>query len=80
MKAHILVYLKDGVLNPEAKAIENALKSLDFASVQSVKMSKKITITLAHNDRQKAIKECEKMVQELLANTVIEDYNIEIEE
>lgn len=80
MKAHILVYLKDGVLNPEAKAIENALKSLDFTSVQSVKMSKKITIALTHNDKQKAIEECEKMAQELLANTVIEDYNIEIEE
>ncbi|MCE3036434.1 phosphoribosylformylglycinamidine synthase subunit PurS [Helicobacter sp. faydin-H20] len=80
MKAHIFIQLKDGVLNPEAKAIENALKTLGFSSFDSLEVSKKITINLTHNDKNKALEDAKKMSEELLANLVIEDFNIQIEE
>lgn len=80
MKAHIFVQLKDGVLDPQAKAIENALKSLGFKDIDSVSVSKKISITFMHNDRQKALQEATKMAQDLLANLVIEAFEIQIQE
>ncbi|WP_104697240.1 MULTISPECIES: phosphoribosylformylglycinamidine synthase subunit PurS [unclassified Helicobacter] len=80
MKAHIFVQLKNGVLDPQAKAVSNALASLGFEGIGSVTMSKKITIELDYNDKQKAMQECQRMAQELLANLVIEDFNIQLED
>lgn len=80
MKAHIFIQLKDGVLDPQAKAINNALVSLGFGGIQSVTMSKKITLELNYNDKEKALQECQKMTQDLLANLVIEDFKIDLED
>ena len=80
MQAHILIQLKNGVLDPEAKAVENALKSLNFDGIRSLTMSKKVTITFGHNDKQKALQDATKMAQDLLANLVIEDFEIQIQE
>ncbi|PAF41626.1 phosphoribosylformylglycinamidine synthase subunit PurS [Helicobacter sp. 11S02596-1] len=80
MEVVVNVSLKEGVLDPQAKAIANALKTLGFSDVKHLKLSKKISLQFDHNDKQKAIKEAEKMAQELLANTVIEDYFICCEE
>ncbi len=80
MKAHIFVQLKNGVLDPEAKAIEHALKSLGFQDINALSISKKITISFLHHERERALREATQMAQDLLANLVIEDFEIQIEE
>ncbi|CBG40196.1 phosphoribosylformylglycinamidine synthase subunit PurS [Helicobacter mustelae] len=80
MKADISIKLKQGVLDPEAKAIQNALKSLGFEGFDYLEMSKKITIHFLSQDAQKVKAQAEKMAKELLANLVIEDFSIEIRE
>ena len=79
MKAHIHITLKRGVLDPEGKAIGNALGSLGFAGVEGVRKGKYITLDLAETDEDKAMKEVTQMCEKLLANTVIEDYDIKLE-
>ncbi|PAF50590.1 phosphoribosylformylglycinamidine synthase subunit PurS [Helicobacter sp. 13S00477-4] len=79
MIVDINVSLKEGVLDPQAKAIEQALKALGFLDVKHLRLSKKITLELECDDKEKAFLEAQKMAQELLANTVIEDYFIELE-
>jgi phosphoribosylformylglycinamidine synthase len=78
MKAVVNVYLKDGVLDPQGKATAHALGSLGFDNVQSVRIGKQIVVNLDSNDRSSAEKELKDMTETLLANTVIEDYTIEI--
>lgn len=78
MIVEINVSLKHGVLDPQAKAIHQGLKSLGFSDVTKVCLSKKITIEFEHNDAQKALSEAKEMAEELLANTVIEDYCISL--
>ena len=78
MKARIHVYLKTGVLDPQGKAIANALGNLGFGGVQDVRQGKLIEIDLDSADRQAAQAEVEAMCQKLLANTVIENYAIEL--
>ncbi len=80
MKAHIFITFKNGVLDPEAKATQNALHNLGFNSIQHVEMSKKITLTFSHNDANLAKTEATQMANDLLANTVIQDFNIIIED
>jgi phosphoribosylformylglycinamidine synthase len=80
MRAIVNIYLKDGVLDPQGKAVHHALDSLGFSGVQSVRVGKQIVIELKAADRESAMRELEEMSEALLANTVIEDYNIEIEE
>ena len=78
MKAKILITLKNGVLDPQGKAIEGALASLGFAGVDSVRQGKLIEVELAETDKKKAGAAVERMCKELLANTVIESYSYEL--
>jgi len=80
MKAIVNVYLKEGVLDPQGKATHHALESLGFKGVKDVRIGKQIVIELDTNSKEEALKEVEQMSETLLANTVIEDYNIEIVE
>jgi|TARA_A100001037_G_scaffold36014_1_gene27939 phosphoribosylformylglycinamidine synthase PurS subunit len=72
--------LKNGVLDPQGKAIGHALESLGFEGVGEVRQGKVIELELASSDRNAAEAEVDQMCQRLLANTVIENYTIEIEE
>ncbi|HXP04654.1 MAG TPA: phosphoribosylformylglycinamidine synthase subunit PurS [Stellaceae bacterium] len=78
MKARVHVRLKEGVLDPQGKAIGHALGSLGFAGVGEVRQGKLIEIELAESDREKAREAVEKMCEQLLANPVIENYDIEL--
>jgi phosphoribosylformylglycinamidine synthase len=80
MKARIRITLKTGVLDPQGKAIQNALGSLGFSGVEDVRQGKYIEVVLAETDEIKARAAVERMCQELLANTVIENYAYEITE
>ena len=80
MKARVHITLKDGVLDPQGKAIAHALGQLGFKGVGEVRQGKLIEIELAETDARKARATVEEMCKKLLANTVIEDYRIEIGE
>ncbi len=77
MKARVIVTLKNGVLDPQGKAIEGALGSLGFPGVESVRQGKVFEIDLAEPDALRAEAALVQMCEKLLANTVIEDYAIE---
>ncbi|MGC6511198.1 MAG: phosphoribosylformylglycinamidine synthase subunit PurS [Parvibaculales bacterium] len=79
MKATIKITLKNGVLDPQGKAIENALTQLNFAGVDQVRQGKLIEIELTESDADKAKSQLTDMCEKLLANTVIENYDIDIE-
>ena len=76
MKARITVTLKNGVLDPQGKAIEGALGSLGFDGVGQVRQGKVFDLELATADRAKAEADLKAMCDKLLANTVIENYTI----
>lgn len=78
MKIIANVSLKAGVLDSQGKAVHHALESLHFNNVKDVRVGKQIVLNLDENDESKAIADVTKMCEELLANTVIEDYKIEI--
>ncbi|HEV2188743.1 MAG TPA: phosphoribosylformylglycinamidine synthase subunit PurS [Stellaceae bacterium] len=78
MKARVHIRLKEGVLDPQGKAIGHALTSLGFTGVGEVRQGKLIEVELAETDREKAREQVEKMCEELLANPVIENYDIEL--
>ena len=78
MTAIVNVFLKEGVLDPQGKAAHHALDSLGFDSVADVRIGKQIIIQLDTTDKIKAEAEVKEMCETLLANTVIEDYTIEI--
>lgn len=78
MKVRVHVTLKPGVLDPQGKAIGNALKSLGFAGVGEVRQGKLIELELAESDPIRARAETEAMCRGLLANPVVEDYAIEL--
>jgi phosphoribosylformylglycinamidine synthase len=78
MKARVTVTLKRGVLDPQGKAIGNALHGLGFPQVGEVRAGKVIELDLAETDREKARAAVEEMCRKLLANLVVEDYAIEI--
>jgi phosphoribosylformylglycinamidine synthase len=80
MKARIHVTLKKGVLDPQGKAIGHALGALGFDGVGDVRQGKFIEIDLRETDRDKARAAVEAMCDRLLANTVIEDYTIDLSE
>jgi len=79
VKARVYVTLKPGVLDPQGKAIQHALGALGFDGVESVRQGKVIELALAASDRVAAQAEVEAMCQKLLANTVIENYAIELD-
>jgi phosphoribosylformylglycinamidine synthase len=78
MKARIKITLKNGVLDPQGKAIQNALASLGFSGVEEVRQGKYIEVELAERDEAKARDLLDRMCRELLANTVIENYAYEL--
>ena len=78
MKARVTVTLKTGVLDPQGKAIEGALSSLGFAGVGSVRQGKVFDIEVAEADKAKAEAALKAMAEKLLANTVIEKYEVAI--
>jgi phosphoribosylformylglycinamidine synthase PurS subunit len=78
MKARVTVTLKSGVLDPQGKAIEGGLAALGFAGVDSVRQGKVFDVELNTADAVKAKAELADMCEKLLANTVIENYAIEI--
>jgi phosphoribosylformylglycinamidine synthase subunit PurS len=78
MKARVHINLKPGVLDPQGKAIGNALKGLGFDGVGEVRQGKLIELDLADSDAEGARVRVEDMCRQLLANPVIENYTIEI--
>ena len=78
MKAHIHVTLKNGVLDPQGKAVEHALESLGFDGVDNVRQGKFIELNFTETDPDKAEAKANDMCEKLLANTVIENYSVEI--
>ena len=78
MKARVHIMLKDGVLDPQGKAIAQALGRLGFTGVSGVRQGKYIEIELDETDRAAARAAVEEMCAKLLANTVIENYSIEV--
>ncbi|MEQ1647557.1 MAG: phosphoribosylformylglycinamidine synthase subunit PurS [Hyphomicrobiaceae bacterium] len=78
MKARIRVTLKNGVLDPQGKAIENALGGLGIPGVAEVRQGKYFEVDLKETDEAKAKATVEKMCKDLLANTVIENYAFEL--
>jgi phosphoribosylformylglycinamidine synthase PurS subunit len=78
MKARVHIMLKSGVLDPQGEAVRHALGTIGFEGVESVRQGKVIELTLAGEDRDAAEAEVENMCKALLANTVIEQYVVEI--
>jgi phosphoribosylformylglycinamidine synthase len=78
MKARVYVMLKKGVLDPQGAAVQHALGALGFDGVSSVRQGKVIELDLAGTDADAAKAQVTEMCEKLLANTVIENYSIEI--
>jgi|TARA_Y100001936_G_scaffold214735_1_gene224612 phosphoribosylformylglycinamidine synthase len=73
------ITLKNGVLDPQGKAISNALGSMGFSGINEVRQGKYIELDIAEDDPTKAQSSVEEMCRKLLANTVIEDYQIDLD-
>ncbi|MDX8464737.1 phosphoribosylformylglycinamidine synthase subunit PurS [Mesorhizobium sp. VK23B] len=78
MKARVTVTLKNGVLDPQGKAIEHALSGLGFDGIGQVRQGKVFDIELTGTDKAKAEADLKAMCDKLLANTVIENYSVAI--
>ena len=78
MKARVHIMLKEGVLDPQGEAVRHALGSLGFGGVDGVRQGKVIELELTETDTETAKAEVAKMCEALLANTVIERYEIEL--
>jgi phosphoribosylformylglycinamidine synthase PurS subunit len=79
VRAVVTVMLKDGVLDPQGKAIGHALHTLGFAAVQSVRAGKVIELELDESDPARAKHAAEEMAKRLLANLVIESYSVRVD-
>ena len=78
IKARVTVTLKNGVLDPQGKAIEHALDGLGFAGVGQVRQGKVFDVEIDGADKAKAEADLKSMCEKLLANTVIENYSIAV--
>jgi phosphoribosylformylglycinamidine synthase PurS subunit len=78
MKARITVTLKTGILDPQGKAIEGALRALGVAGIDSVRQGKVFDIDLADVDPAEAERTLKEACEKLLANTVVENYRVEL--
>ena len=78
MKVIVNISLKEGVLDPEGQAIDNTLRNLGFNNFNNIRTGKQIILNIDKTDENKVLKEADKMCQELLVNTVIENYHINI--
>ena len=76
MKIKVIVTLKNGVLDPQGKAIQQTLNGMSFSNVEEVRQGKFFEININENDETKAKSQIEDMCKKLLANLVIEDYQI----
>ncbi len=76
MKIKIIVTLKDGVLDPQGKAIQQTLNGMGFSNVDEIRQGKFFEININENNETKAKAQVEEMCKKLLANLVIEDYKI----
>ena len=76
MKIKVIVTLKDGVLDPQGKAIQQTLNGMSFSEVKEVRQGKYFDIEVNNNDEKKSKAKVEEMCKKLLANLVIEDYKI----
>lgn len=79
IKAKVYTTLKQGVLDPQGKAVRHSLVALGFGGVQDIRIGKYIEVVLNTNDRQMAQEQLKKMCEKLLANTVIESYRFDFE-
>ncbi len=79
MKAIVHINPRSGVLDPQGQAVAGALKHLGFAGVLGARQGKVIELDLADIDAEQAREQVTKMCEQLLANTVIEDYSVQIE-
>lgn len=79
MKAKVYVTLKKGVLDPQGRAVMGALKSMDFNEVNDVRIGKYMELELNGSSKEEEEKRLREMCEKLLANTVVENYRIEIE-
>ncbi|MDP6475678.1 MAG: phosphoribosylformylglycinamidine synthase subunit PurS [Alphaproteobacteria bacterium] len=79
MKAKIHITLKPGVLDPQGKAIQSSLGALGFEGVENVRQGKYIELDIGESDAAKAGEQLTRMCDKLLANTVIENYTIDLE-
>jgi len=80
LKVRVQVMLKNGVLDPQGKAIEHSLTSLGFTDIGEVRMGKVIEIDITETKAEKAHSQATEMCEKLLANTVIERYEIQLED
>ncbi len=80
MRVRVFVTLKEGVLDPQGKAVENSLHSLGFASVSEVRMGKYLELQVDAAGAEDAERQTRRMCEKLLANPVIEDYRFEVAE
>jgi phosphoribosylformylglycinamidine synthase len=78
VKARVFVMPKEGVLDPQGKAVAHALGSLGFSGVSEVRQGKVIDLDLSETDPSRARAQLEEMCRKLLANTVIESYRVEL--
>ena len=78
MKAKIHVTLKQGILDPQGKAIEHALDSLGFKNAENVRVGKYMELEVKETDKAKADAQVRQMCEKLLANTIIEEYRYEL--
>ena len=78
MKARVTIMLKDGVLDPQGEAIKQALTSLEYNNVNSVRQGKVIDLELNESSEEAAIDSIQEMCEKLLANTVIENFEIKL--
>lgn len=78
MKARVFIMPKEGVLDPQGKAIAHALATLGFTGVGDVRQGKVIELDIAESDHTRARAQVDEMCRKLLANTVIESYRVEI--
>ena len=76
MKIKVIVTLKNGVLDPQGKAIQQTLNGMSFSEVKEVRQGKYFDIEVSTTDEKKARAKAEEMCKKLLANLVIEDYKI----
>ena len=79
MKARIHITLKSGVLDPQGKAIQSSLGALGFNGIENVRQGKYIELDISQDDQVKARDQLIQMCEKLLANTVIENYTIDLE-
>ncbi|MBZ0130080.1 MAG: phosphoribosylformylglycinamidine synthase subunit PurS [Rhodobacteraceae bacterium] len=78
MKARVFITLKSGVLDPQGEAVRHSLGTLGFQGIEAVRQGKVIELTLSETDPARAEAEVRAMCEKLLANTVIENYAVEL--